>query len=47
MQEIVFEIEKQVWKTVPNENRIGVLNGLSGIALFYNSLVEIYNSEEY
>lgn len=47
MQEIVFKIEKQVWGTVHNDNRIGVLNGLSGIALFYNCLVQIYNNEEY
>ncbi|MEO8239242.1 MAG: lanthionine synthetase LanC family protein [Flavobacterium sp.] len=47
MQNIVFEIEKQIWATVPKENRIGILNGLSGIALFYNSLLEIDNNNEF
>lgn len=36
MQKIIFEIEKQIWETVSGENRIGILNGLSGIALLYS-----------
>jgi hypothetical protein len=47
MQKIIFEIEKQIWETVSTENRIGVPDVLSGIALFYNSLVEKYNCQEY
>lgn len=47
MNRIVFEIEKQIWDSVSTENRIGVLNGLSGIALFYNYLIAIDDNEEY
>jgi lantibiotic modifying enzyme len=47
MNNSIYKIEKQVWKTVNTETRIGVLDGLSGIALFYFYLTEIFENEEY
>jgi lantibiotic modifying enzyme len=47
MDKTLVTIEKKVWSLVPNENRIGIMDGLSGIALFYNSLYKVYGLEEY
>lgn len=47
MNKIISEIEKQIWNAVPTENRIGILDGLSGMVLFYNYLIEIDDKEEY
>lgn len=47
MNTIISKIEEQIWKSVDTEKRIGVLNGLSGIALFYNYLIETESNEEY
>jgi lantibiotic biosynthesis protein len=47
MQDILFKIEKNVWEGIPNENRIGLLNGLSGVALFYNYLYEVYRDDDF
>ena len=47
MDPIILKIEEQIWKSVDAEKRIGVLDGLSGIALFYNYLIEIESNEEY
>lgn len=43
----IFNIEKQVWNNIKNENHIGLLRGLSGIALFYSKLYEVYEDETY
>lgn len=47
MEEKILEIEKHIWNSVASEERIGVLDGLSGYILFYNYLVKIYKNEEY
>ncbi|QSB28064.1 lanthionine synthetase LanC family protein [Flavobacterium sp. CLA17] len=47
MDPIILKIEEQIWKSVDAEKRIGVLDGLSGIALFYNYLIEMESNEEY
>lgn len=47
MKEIVSKIEKNIWQSVSNENKIGLLDGLSGIAVFYNYLGEVYENIEY
>lgn len=41
MQDIILKIEANIWESVPNENRIGFLTGLSGDALFYNYLYKL------
>lgn len=43
----ILNIENRVWNSVKNENRIGLLSGLSGIALFYSNLYEVYENEKY
>lgn len=47
MDPIILKIEEEIWKSVATEKRIGVLDGLSGIALFYNYLLEIESNEDY
>lgn len=47
MDQIILKIEEEIWKSVATEKRIGVLDGLSGIALFYNYLLEIESNEDY
>lgn len=47
MKDVISRIEKKVWQTIPGENRIGLLDGLSGIAMFYNFLSKTYNNIEY
>lgn len=47
MDPIILKIEEEIWKSVATEKRIGVLDGLSGIALFYNYLLEIESNEAY
>jgi hypothetical protein len=34
MNDLISKIEKDIWKSFPNENKIGLLTGLSGVALF-------------
>ncbi|MEW7290578.1 lanthionine synthetase LanC family protein [Aquimarina sp. 2304DJ70-9] len=43
----ILKIENRVWNSVKNENSIGLLKGLSGIALFYSKLFEVYEDEKY
>ncbi len=43
----ILNIEKEVWNSVKNENDIGLLRGLSGIAFFYSKLFEVYEDEKY
>ena len=47
MNELVFKIENKIWDSINEEKRIGLLTGLSGIALFYNFLYKVYGNEEY
>ena len=47
MNDSIYKIENQIWNTVNTETRIGVLDGLSGIALFYSYLTKIIDNEEY
>ncbi len=47
MQKIILEIEKKIWDSILIDERVGVLNGLSGIALFYKYLIDTYDVEEY
>ncbi|WPO79417.1 lanthionine synthetase LanC family protein [Flavobacterium sp. KACC 22761] len=47
MNPIITRIEEKIWQSVETEKRIGALDGLSGIALFYNYLLEIEYQEEY
>lgn len=47
MNNSIYKIENQIWNTVNTETRIGVLDGLSGIALFYSYLTKIIDNEEY
>ena len=43
----ITKIEKIIWGSVQNESRIGLLEGLSGIALFYKYLVDSNIGEGY
>lgn len=47
MDDLVFKIENKIWKSFKDENRIGLLTGLSGTGLFYNYLYKVYRREEY
>lgn len=47
MNDILFKIERNIWESIANESRIGIMDGLSGIALFYNSLYEVFGNEDY
>jgi lantibiotic modifying enzyme len=47
MKEIISRIENKIWQSVSDENKIGLLDGLSGIAIFYNYLNEVYENVEY
>jgi hypothetical protein len=47
MEDIVLKIEKSIWNSYNNENRIGLYSGLSGIIMFYDYICEIYPLEEY
>ena len=46
MNNEILKIEEFVWSKIEEENRIGFLNGLSGIALFYKYLSD-YNKDYY
>ena len=43
----ILNIENQIWNSVKKENSIGLLSGLSGIALFYSNLFDVYKDEKY
>ncbi|MFB9080593.1 lanthionine synthetase LanC family protein [Flavobacterium procerum] len=47
MDEVIFKIESNIWELVPDENKIGIMDGLSGIALFYYNLYEVFKNEDY
>lgn len=47
MNNSINKIEKKIWNTVNTETRIGALDGLSGIALFYSYLTKIIDNDEY
>ncbi|MBE8727865.1 lanthionine synthetase LanC family protein [Flavobacterium hungaricum] len=47
MDLIISNIEPHIWKSTASEKRIGALDGLSGIALFYHYLIQIEPREEY
>lgn len=47
MKSILSKIEKDIWESIQNENKIGLLTGLSGVALFYKYLFEVYGNEDY
>ena len=47
MENVLLTIEKKIWESIDNEERIGLFNGLSGIALFYDYLFLHDNREEY
>jgi lantibiotic modifying enzyme len=47
MQDIILKIEENIWKSISSERRIGLLTGLSGIALFYNYLYEVYGNDDF
>lgn len=47
MEDTILRIEKSIWESISGETRIGVLNGLSGVALFYNYLYEVFEEEDF
>ncbi|MFC4816308.1 lanthionine synthetase LanC family protein [Flavobacterium sp. GCM10023249] len=47
MENVLLTIEKKIWESIDNEERIGLFNGLSGVALFYDYLFLHDNREEY
>lgn len=47
MNEIIDRIEKHIWASAKTENRIGIHNGLSGIALFYKYIYQNSSEKEY
>lgn len=47
MDDLIFKIENKIWNSFKDENRIGLLTGLSGTGLFYNYLYKVYKREEY
>jgi lantibiotic biosynthesis protein len=47
MIEIISKIEEKIFNSIINENRIGLLDGLSGIALFYSYLNQAFENEDY
>lgn len=44
---IIFKIEKSIWADFITEQRIGLLDGLSGFILFYDNLFQVYQTEEF
>jgi lantibiotic biosynthesis protein len=47
MTYIISKIEKNIWESISKETRIGLLNGLSGVALFYDYLHQVQPCEDY
>ncbi len=47
IQSNVLKIEKNIWETFNNENRIGLLDGLSGFIMFYDKIFQAYPNEEF
>lgn len=46
MNNDVIKIEEFIWSKIEKENRIGLLNGLSGIGILYKYLTEL-DSQKY
>lgn len=40
-------IEEKIWISIQNEKKIGLLDGVAGIALFYKFLNDVYCDEKY
>lgn len=47
MENITLSIEKKIWNSVHKEDKIGLLDGLSGVALYYDYLILQDDKEEY
>lgn len=47
MKEIFNNIEKNIWNAFENQSDIGLLTGLSGMALFYDYAFLVYDTIEY
>ncbi len=47
MQQEIEKIEKFIWNSFETENRIGLFDGLSGLALFYYYLNEAHKKDEH
>ncbi|CAI2768650.1 lanthionine synthetase LanC family protein [Flavobacterium collinsii] len=43
----ILKIEKAIWESAMTDNRIGLMNGLSGVAMFYDNIYKAYGKEEY
>lgn len=47
MQDNIVKIERNIWESFGSENRIGLLTGLSGMALFYSKMYSVYKLDDY
>ena len=47
MHDKFLKIEQNIWKSFESENRIGLLTGLSGMALFYSKMFEAFEYGSY
>jgi lantibiotic modifying enzyme len=47
MSEIISRIEKHIWDDFKNNDSIGLLTGLSGVAIFYDSIYNVYKDKIY
>ena len=45
MNEIISRIEKHIWDDFENNDSIGLLTGLSGVAMFYDSICNVYKNK--
>lgn len=43
----ILKIEKYIWESFANEKKIGLLTGLSGMALFYDKMYAVYKEDVY
>ncbi|MFW0739922.1 lanthionine synthetase LanC family protein [Flavobacterium sp. T12S277] len=47
MESLILKIEKAIWESAMIENRVGLMDGLSGVAMFYDNMYKVYGIEEY
>lgn len=47
MNTIILKLEKHISNAIEHETRLGLLDGLSGYLLFYNTLCKTYSNEDY
>lgn len=47
MEDAILKVEKNIWESLEDENRIGLLTGLSGMAFFYSKMHSVYKRDEY